>query len=95
MQSEGLRLNGPKGMLEKRKNKLNKVELKISSKKMKNTLTKAQRMTENKIGKIVVDASIHLHRKLGPGLLESVYEATLARRFMKLGNHTHHQWNTQ
>jgi GxxExxY protein len=42
-------------------------------------------MTENKIGKIVVDASIHLHRTLGPGLLESVYEATLARRLKKLG----------
>jgi len=42
-------------------------------------------MTENRIGKIVVDASIDLHRTLGPGLLESVYEATLARRLMKQG----------
>ncbi len=37
-------------------------------------------MTENEIGKIVVDAAIHLHRALGSGLLESVYEVTLARR---------------
>lgn len=42
-------------------------------------------MTENEIGKIVVDASIQLHRALGPGLLESVYEVTLARRLEKSG----------
>ncbi len=42
-------------------------------------------MTENEIGKIVVDASIQLHRALGPGLLESVYEVTLSRRLEKSG----------
>ena len=42
-------------------------------------------MTENEIGKIVVDAAIQLHRALGPGLLESVYEVTLARRLEKRG----------
>lgn len=35
-------------------------------------------MTENEIGKIVVDSSIRVHRALGPGLLESVYEVVLA-----------------
>lgn len=35
-------------------------------------------MTENEIGKIVVDAAVAVHRALGPGLLESVYEAVLA-----------------
>ena len=30
-------------------------------------------MTENKIAKIVVDTAYHIHRRLGPGLLESVY----------------------
>ncbi|MBL7205703.1 MAG: hypothetical protein ISS63_15460 [Desulfobacteraceae bacterium] len=35
-------------------------------------------MTENEIAKIVVDAAYHLHRRLGPGLLESVYEVILA-----------------
>ncbi|WP_411727499.1 GxxExxY protein [Methyloglobulus sp.] len=40
-------------------------------------------MTENQIGKIVVDASIALHRALGPGLLESVYEITLAHELQK------------
>ena len=31
------------------------------------------------IASTVVDAAFHLHRDLGPGLLESVYEAVLAR----------------
>ena len=35
-------------------------------------------MTENEISKQVVDAAFHLHTELGPGLLESVYEALLA-----------------
>lgn len=38
----------------------------------------SQGMTENEIGKRVVDAAIRTHRNLGPGLLESVYETVLA-----------------
>ena len=34
-------------------------------------------MTENQIATIVVDAALKIHRTLGPGLLESVYQATL------------------
>jgi GxxExxY protein len=33
----------------------------------------------------VIDASIRIHRDLGPGLLESVYEAILARVLQKAG----------
>lgn len=33
----------------------------------------------------VVDAAIQIHRELGPGLLESVYEAILARSLEKRG----------
>ena len=29
---------------------------------------------ENEIAKIVVDVAYHIHKELGPGLLESVYE---------------------
>ncbi len=42
-------------------------------------------MKENDIGTIIVNESIHLHQALGPGLLESVYEAILARRLTKRG----------
>ncbi|MEJ2648574.1 MAG: GxxExxY protein [Sedimentisphaerales bacterium] len=35
-------------------------------------------MTENEIGKIIVDASLKVHKELGPGLLELVYEVILA-----------------
>jgi GxxExxY protein len=35
-------------------------------------------MNENQIGKIVVDAAVAVHRNLGPGLLENVYEVILS-----------------
>ncbi len=38
-------------------------------------------MTENEIATIVVDAALKIHRTLGPGLLESVYQATLSYEF--------------
>ncbi len=42
-------------------------------------------MTENEIGKIVVDCAFQVHQKLGPGLLESVYEVALAYEIKKRG----------
>jgi GxxExxY protein len=42
-------------------------------------------MTENEISKQVVDAAFKIHLKLGPGLLESVYEAVLAYELRKRG----------
>jgi GxxExxY protein len=35
-------------------------------------------MTENQVAREVVDCAYQIHRTLGPGLLESVYEAVLA-----------------
>ena len=34
-------------------------------------------MTENEISKIVLDVAFEIHRELGPGLLESAYEAIM------------------
>jgi GxxExxY protein len=42
-------------------------------------------MTENEIGTIILDAAVYIHRQLGPGLLESVYEAILAKEIEKRG----------
>ena len=42
-------------------------------------------MIENEIGTIVVNVVIAMHRELGPGLLESVYEVILARELQMLG----------
>jgi len=36
-------------------------------------------MTENEIADRVMDAAFLIHRELGPGLLESVYETVLAK----------------
>jgi hypothetical protein len=35
-------------------------------------------MTENKIGKQIVDIAVQIHREMGPGLLETVYEIIVA-----------------
>ena len=42
-------------------------------------------LKENKIAKLVVDAAYHVHTKLGPGLLESVYEVVLSHEIEKRG----------
>ena len=42
-------------------------------------------MRENEIGMIIVNTAIALHRELGPGLLESVYEVLLADELEKSG----------
>ena len=42
-------------------------------------------MTENQIARIIVDAAFKIHKTLGPGLLESVYEAALKYELQKRG----------
>ncbi len=42
-------------------------------------------MDENELSKIVVNSCYKIHTKLGPGLLESVYEAILFYELTKLG----------
>ncbi len=42
-------------------------------------------MTENEIAKIIVDKAYKIHVKLGPGLLESVYETILVYELQNAG----------
>jgi GxxExxY protein len=42
-------------------------------------------MTENELAKQIVNAAYRIHTTLGPGLLESVYETTLAHEMEKQG----------
>ena len=42
-------------------------------------------MTENEIATIIVDTAFHIHRDLGPGLFETVYERIMEAELMKRG----------
>jgi len=42
-------------------------------------------MTENEISSIIVNTAYHVHYKLGPGLLESVYEEIMYYELRKQG----------
>jgi GxxExxY protein len=46
---------------------------------MKNTVT------ENEISKHIVNTAFHIHSRLGPGLLESVYEEIMSYELTNLG----------
>src|SRR5690349_22669995 len=48
-------------------------------------LQKRHNMTENDLSQIVVDWCLKVHRTLGPGLLESVYEEALCYELRKAG----------
>jgi GxxExxY protein len=45
----------------------------------------SESLTENEIAQVIVDAGFQIHRQLGPGLLESVYEIALAFELRKRG----------
>jgi len=42
-------------------------------------------MTENELGRMVVDCAVRLHKELGPGLLETVYEVLMAHELQQRG----------
>ncbi|MDR2923170.1 MAG: GxxExxY protein [Treponema sp.] len=42
-------------------------------------------MDENEIGSMIIDSAVYLHKELGPGLLESVYEVILMKLLAKKG----------
>lgn len=42
-------------------------------------------MRENDLAQVIVDVAFQIHKQLGPGLLESVYEAITAHELQKRG----------
>jgi|SRR6185436_12755963 len=51
---------------------------------MENTLRSAERiLTENEITEIIIGCAINVHKSIGPGLLESAYEACLQYELLK------------
>ncbi|MGH8239952.1 MAG: GxxExxY protein, partial [Steroidobacteraceae bacterium] len=42
-------------------------------------------MTEDEIGRLVVDVAVRLHQEMGPGLLETVYEVIVAYELRRRG----------
>jgi len=53
--------------------------------------TQRKEMNENEIGTIIIDTAFYLHKSLGPGLLESVYETILAKLLSKKGLYVQRQ----
>ena len=60
---------------------LTKVGLNISRKGA--MIAKEKTMSENEISKVLVDIFLKVHRELGPGLLESVYEEAICHELTK------------
>ncbi|GAA4342795.1 GxxExxY protein [Flaviaesturariibacter amylovorans] len=50
-------------------------------------------LTENQIADSILDCAFKIHRRLGPGLLESVYEEILCYELRKLGFFVERQKN--
>ena len=42
-------------------------------------------MTEDEIGRLIVDVAVRIHREVGPGLMETVYEVILAHELRRSG----------
>jgi GxxExxY protein len=49
-------------------------------------------MTENEVSREIVDAALKIHKAVGPGLYESVYETLLEYELQKRGLHVARQW---
>ena len=48
-------------------------------------------MDEETIGSIIVDTAVYIHKNLGSGLFESVYEVVLSKLLTKKGLHVQRQ----
>ena len=57
----------------------------LNAKDAKGFAEVAEVMNENELSKIIIGCAMKVHTKLGPGLLESAYEACLAYELSKAG----------
>ena len=48
-------------------------------------------MSENEIGTQIIDTAVYLHKKLGSGLLETVYEVILSKQLSQKGLYVQRQ----
>ena len=48
-------------------------------------------LSENEIAKIIVDSAYNIHKNLGPGLLEGVYQRILTNELRKRGLRVHEE----
>ncbi len=48
-------------------------------------------VSENELSEKIIGAAIEVHKELGPGLLESIYEAALFQELSSLGLHVQRQ----
>jgi GxxExxY protein len=55
------------------------------------TDSRDSRLPRDDVTSHIIDAALQIHKELGPGLLESVYEAILARRLAERGLHVERQ----
>jgi GxxExxY protein len=65
--------------------RINLITVGIDTEEVSRRDAEAQRMTEIEIGTAVIEAAIAVHRELGPGLLETVYEVVLSRELQDRG----------
>jgi GxxExxY protein len=47
--------------------------------------TDGRSLSENELAKVIVDVAYNIHQRLGPGLLESVYEIIMSHELRKKG----------
>ena len=50
-----------------------------------NAQSRKELMTESEIGKIIIESALKVHKSMGPGLLELVYEVVLADELEQRG----------
>src|SRR6266404_2284115 len=65
---------------------LSEVDVAIQTQRNAKISAKVRKVTENELSRLVVGCAMRVHTALGPGLLESAYEACLQFELIKSGH---------